>query len=87
VPEHLLNAMDRPSPLKKTAPRLVAKIVKVQIYRVVSGNGIGAQMPIGLALLADAQPAPAGLTVREAGRLWGVSKTTAARRLAQGLIP
>jgi putative DNA-invertase from lambdoid prophage Rac len=31
--------------------------------------------------------APAGLTIRAAAILWGVSKSTAARRLAGGLLP
>ena len=31
--------------------------------------------------------APAGLTIRAAALLWGVSKSTAARRLAAGLWP
>jgi putative DNA-invertase from lambdoid prophage Rac len=35
-------------------------------------------------LCADA---PAGLTIRAAAILWGVSKSTAARRLAGGLLP
>jgi len=30
---------------------------------------------------------PGGLSVREAGALWGVSKSTAARRLAAGRVP
>jgi DNA invertase Pin-like site-specific DNA recombinase len=31
--------------------------------------------------------APAGLTVRQAAALWGVSKSTAARRLREGALP
>jgi hypothetical protein len=34
-----------------------------------------------------ADNAPAGLTVRQAAALWGVSKSTAARRLARGETP
>lgn len=30
---------------------------------------------------------PVGLTVRQAARLWGVSKSTAARRLTAGVVP
>ena len=40
--------------------------------------------PRGTRLSPDA---PAGLTVRRAAALWGVSKSTAARRLVEGLFP
>jgi hypothetical protein len=46
------------------------------------GKRIG--RPRAVPLAADA---PAGLTVRQAAGAWGVSKSTAARRLRQGAAP
>jgi DNA invertase Pin-like site-specific DNA recombinase len=58
--------------------RVVTGLARAKAQGVRLGRRRATPLPEG---------APRGLTVRQAAKLWGCSKSTAARRIADGLIP
>lgn len=88
------EGIDATTPAGKLQMHILGAIAEFERARIVErvraglarARAQGKRLGRPRAVMPDV-PLPEGLTVRQAAKLWGVSKSTAARRLTDGHVP